>query len=451
MPVDQLPQAFTERISHQLGDEYPSFLEALSVAPPIGVRRNPLKPASLFPDASPIAWCPEGMILSERPVFALDPLWHAGAYYVQEPSSMLVDFALRSYYKGGASDKILDLCAAPGGKTTLLAANAPFTSLIIANEVIRKRYSVLRENIARWGDERIQCTNHDPKDFVSLAGEFNLVLVDAPCSGEGLFRKDREAIQEWSPENAVNCAHRQSGILAIAASLVATDGLLIYCTCTFNPEENDDQIAPLLISGDWENLQLDTPEEWGMIATTYGVQCWPHRVEGEGFYLAVLRRKTPAPRIESQAGKGLTDYRAATSREKELIHPYLTPLFTGDVVVRLSDGAIFTNPLRELDNITNALPRMSFGIRIGEIKGKDFIPAHELALSTLVHADTDSLDLSFEEALRYLRRDALSAPDGIRHGWTLMHYQGLAMGWAKTMPGRINNYLPMELRLRLRD
>ena len=446
-----LPETFARRVAETLGDEYPAFVAALAAPSLIGVRRNRRKRTHVFADAAPILWCPLGAMLPERPIFALDPLWHAGAYYVQEPSSMLLNFALRQFCDTRLIDTALDLCAAPGGKTTLLADFLEDANLIVANEPIRKRFGILRENVTRYGLTNVVCTNHDPADFAPLAGFFRLVLVDAPCSGEGLFRKDANAIKEWSEDNASLCALRQSRILESAVLLVASGGLLIYSTCTFNPAENDAQIANLLSRNEWEHLRLETPPEWGMEQTAYGTQCWPHRVQGEGFYLSVLQRKGFEPCDSILPNTLPPGYRSALPSEEAPIFPFLKEPKAYRILVRNSDNEVFLTPpsLGVISAVANALPRFSFGIRLGSFKGKDFIPSHELALSVAVNPALLSVELSLPDALRYLRKESPTLPDDTPNGWTLMCYEKIPLGWAKVMPGRVNNYLPTDWRLRL--
>ena len=447
-----LPESFALRVQAELGDAYPAFLRALAEPPPVGIRRNFRKLAAIFPDAAPIPWCPTGAILPERPTFALDPLWHAGAYYVQEPSSMLLDFALRQFCDSRSVDAALDLCAAPGGKTTLLADYLDDASLILANEPIRKRFSVLRENVARWGSPNIVCTNHDPAEFAAFAHFFQIVLVDAPCSGEGLFRKDPNASGEWSEENAALCALRQRRIMEAAAPLVCGGGLLFYSTCTFNLKENDAQIAALLTNGDWDCLTLNAPPEWGLTPTAHGVQCWPHRVCGEGFYLAVLRRKTGERRSVDRAEQIPAGYRNAAPSENALARPLLKDPDAIRILVRTSDSHLFAAPpsLSTIAEITQTLPRYSFGVPLGIIKGKDLVPAHELALSPLLNPALPSVELSHDDALRFLRKENPLNTDYYPKGWLLMRHHGTSLGWGKAIPGRFNNYLPMEWRLRIR-
>ena len=239
-----LPDAFAAQMQQQLGSDYEAFAAALATPPPVSIRLNPRKPAVDIVGLTPVPWCAEGFYLPSRPVFTLDPLFQAGAYYVQEASSMLLAEAIRQTvgkrkpYAGQAPLKALDLCAAPGGKSTLLASALPPHSVLVCNEVIRSRVPVLRENIDKWGYANVVVSHHDPDDFAPLAGFFDLVMIDAPCSGEGLFRKDPKAMNEWSPEHVMLCAARQGRILAASAPLVAEDGWLIYSTCTYNDAEN---------------------------------------------------------------------------------------------------------------------------------------------------------------------------------------------------------------------
>ncbi|MEM9931827.1 MAG: RsmB/NOP family class I SAM-dependent RNA methyltransferase, partial [Bacteroidota bacterium] len=219
-----LPTAFTDQMQQQLGADYAAFAESLEGDAPVSIHCHPNKPMQLAFDKAEVPWYDHAFYLAKRPSFTLDPSFHAGAYYVQEASSMLVAAAFRQLFPEDRPLRILDLCAAPGGKTTLLAANLPPNSWLLANEVIRSRHQILRYNVAKWGMANVFTSNHDVEDFVGLAGLFDLVLVDAPCSGEGLFRKDKAAREEWSPEHVQHCAARQGRILRATLDLVAPGG-----------------------------------------------------------------------------------------------------------------------------------------------------------------------------------------------------------------------------------
>ena len=262
--MNTLPPAFEQRIRRQLGSETEAFLQALNAPAPVSIRLNPGKtpipadPGTTGNGTRPVPWCPEGLYLPERPAFTLDPLLHGGAYYVQEASSMFLAHVLRQLLPA-APVRMLDLCAAPGGKSTLAASLLPPGSLLVANEVIRSRAAILRENIIKWGQDNIVVTNNDPAGFAPLEGAFDLILVDAPCSGEGMFRKDPAAIAEWSEANARLCAERQRRILADIWQCLRPGGTLVYSTCTYNPDEDEAILEWLLSEWDAETIPLPCP------------------------------------------------------------------------------------------------------------------------------------------------------------------------------------------------
>ena len=241
-------------------------------------------------DFEKVPWHPQGYYLNERPSFTLDPVFQAGGYYVQEASSMFVAEAVRQTMDTSKPLRVLDLCAAPGGKTTTLAAELTENSFLMANEVIKSRIPALKENLLKWGFTNYVVTNHDPETMAELEGFFDVVLVDAPCSGEGLFRKDDEAAKEWSVQHVELCSARQKRILKAAAFLVAPNGVLVYSTCTYNAQENDENVAYITKITELERIDLSLPTEFGIQATQGGAQFYPHKLKGEGFYLAVFRQ-----------------------------------------------------------------------------------------------------------------------------------------------------------------
>ncbi|HRF42010.1 MAG TPA: RsmB/NOP family class I SAM-dependent RNA methyltransferase, partial [Saprospiraceae bacterium] len=281
---------FRIQMQAQLGAAFADFADALTQPAPVSIRANRHKWTGPAQHDGQVPWCKNGYYLAERPPFTLDPLLHAGAYYVQEASSMSIAHALRQLVDLENPLLALDLAAAPGGKSTLLAGMLSADSLLIANEVIRNRYQALRHNLARWGLPNVAVSQHDPEDFAPLAGSFDLVLVDAPCSGEGLFRKDPDAQKEWSPAQVGFCAARQRRILAQAAALMAPGGVLVYSTCTYNDEENAANAAWLQEVAGLEYAPVNWPSEWGVEERRWGYQFYPHRVRGEGFYVACFRR-----------------------------------------------------------------------------------------------------------------------------------------------------------------
>ena len=412
------------------------------------LRLNPLKPM-VHKDwiTAPIDWCMYGRYLSQRPSFTLDPYFHAGAYYVQEASSMFLWQVLTEIIGTDTRKKVLDLCAAPGGKSTLLASY--FTDgFIVANEVIKSRAAVLVENITKWGAGQVIVTNNDPAHFQSLPDFFDVMLIDAPCSGSGLFRKDPAAIEQWSTDNVQLCSQRQQRILADALPALKPDGLLIYATCSYSQQE-DEAIADWLVSEmEMESIQLTVPQEWGIIETespengAFGYRFYPDLIKGEGFFIAAFQKKT-----------GSVNYKL---REQTLSLPSKSETLLTNQFIRIPEDYTFfkqSDAIRvikktgfpDLQVLAKCLYIKKAGIECGTIKGKDVIPSHELALSLLPLENLSSIELSEEQALQYLRRKEIKAD--VSTGWTLVRFGGLPLGWIKVLPNRINNYYPAEWRI----
>lgn len=448
-----LPDAFQLQMRAQLGDEYPAFATALAQEPPVSIRINPRKTVLKTATLEPVPWCADGFYLPERPVFTLDPLFQAGAYYVQEASSMLLTEALKQTAKSNRPLKVLDLCAAPGGKSTLLASWLRPDSLLVSNEVIRTRVPVLRENVEKWGFPNMAISNHDPGGFRDLTGFFDIVLVDAPCSGEGLFRKDNQAVNEWSDDSVQLCSARQKRILAAAAPLVSESGLLIYCTCTYNDDENLDN-ARYLIEQGFTSRFLDLPAEWGIVekraGETVGYQCYPHRVKGEGFFLGVFQQKRRLDIPVRQKPRGFKSFKP--------LHPKQVAKLTGWLEEpkafsywQKPNQAVIAIPLaleNDLIWLDSALHNKGFGLELGQFKGEDFIPSHALALSTAISPHLPGVELSKEDALRYFKKENLVLAEPTR-GWLLARYQEVNLGWMKGIGTRVNNYLPTDWRIRM--
>jgi 16S rRNA C967 or C1407 C5-methylase (RsmB/RsmF family) len=287
----QLPENFIRRITIDLKGEAQPFFQAMENEVPVSIRVNQSK--NYHPEnLQNVAWCNTGFYLPERPVFTLDPLFHAGAYYVQEASSMFLEQALKQSVDLELPLKVLDLCAAPGGKSTHLASLLSRDSLLVSNEVIRTRAKILAENITKWGNPNVVATNNDPADFQRLPGFFDVVVVDAPCSGEGLFRKDPNAMYEWSEDNVALCASRQRRIVADVWDALKPGGHLVYSTCTYNRMENEDNL-------EWmENemgaiplsLEITSFPEITKDNNLAGYHFYPHKTHGEGFFIAVLKK-----------------------------------------------------------------------------------------------------------------------------------------------------------------
>jgi 16S rRNA C967 or C1407 C5-methylase (RsmB/RsmF family)/NOL1/NOP2/fmu family ribosome biogenesis protein len=449
------PKLFETQMQGLLGTEMPAFLEALQQAPPVSVRWNPLVPtrvrqAAPWAHSTPVPWHSDGVYLPQRPVFTTDPLFQAGAYYVQEAASMFVFEALRQILPASKPLRALDLCAAPGGKSTLLVSALPEGSLLVANEVIKTRVPVLRENLEKWGYDNTAVTSAEATVFAeNLPGFFDLVLVDAPCSGEGMFRKDPDAVREWSPAHVEFCAGRQKSILAEAVQTLAPGGWLLYSTCTYNRQENEQNCAWLCREMDLEYVPLETPADWGITSAERGYQFYPHHTRGEGFFIAVFQKKEGIrPKINApgqfRSLKPLSKNDAATLR------PWLQP--EQDMrFFQLPGGEILSWPAwleSDFLILDKALKNKWFGVMLGEVKGKDLIPAQALAHSRLRAESVAALELPAREALLFLQKENFEIHTPLR-GWALATFQGLGLGWMKVLPNRINNYFPMERRVRM--
>ncbi len=437
----------------QLGNAYPAFETALQQEPPVSIRVNPRKTGPITASLEPVPWCADGFYLPERPVFTLDPLFQAGAYYVQEASSMLLTEALKQTANPGRPLRVLDLCAAPGGKTTLLASWLHLDSLLLSNEVIRTRVPILRENVEKWGFPNMAISNHDPEDFRDLTGFFDIVLVDAPCSGEGLFRKDNQAVNEWSTDSVQMCSARQKRILSAAAPLVSESGLLIYSTCTYNDDENGNNARYLLNQG-FTSRKLDLPTEWGVVEKEYGealgYQCYPHRTKGEGFFLAVFQQKRRLDIAIRQKPRGFKSFKSLHPKQVAKLTGWLADpkAFSYWQKPNLAVIAIPVSMENDLIWLDSALRNKGFGLELGLFKGEDFIPSHALALSTAVSPTLPGVELSKEDALRYFKKENLVLSEPMR-GWLLARYQGVNLGWMKGVGARVNNYLPTDWRIRM--
>jgi 16S rRNA C967 or C1407 C5-methylase (RsmB/RsmF family)/NOL1/NOP2/fmu family ribosome biogenesis protein len=451
-----LPPPFERQMQDLLGPEYAGFVAALEHPPPVSVRLNarkmPLPPATIagLGPVGGVPWHPQGYYLPERPVFTLDPLLHAGAYYVQEASSMFLYEALRQTLPDSKAPRILDMCAAPGGKSTLLQAFSQAGGLLVSNEYVRSRVSVLRENLERWGEAALAVTSADAEAFAALEDWFDVVAVDAPCSGEGLFRKDPDAMREWSPAAVENCAFRQQHILKDAVEALAPGGILLYSTCTYNRLENQDNANWLCSRFPLEIVHLDIPESWGILDTGAGYQFFPHRLQGEGFFLSVLRKKDgPAKRLHPASvfqhlrplPKSQVPALEPWVASPDLLRFYLTPQNEVIAIPRALEEDFLM-----VDKVSNS---KWFGVKMGAFKGKDFIPDHALALSTLRSPTLPHVNFNRDQALLYLKREALELPAGAPKGWALAAYENLPLGWMKILPNRMNNYLPQERRIRM--
>ena len=392
----QLPAAFTETTRQLMGEErFGRYLQSFEEEPPVSIRMNPMKAVDMeVTDGEQVPWCRNGCYLKQRPNFTMDPLLHAGCYYVQEAASMFLDEALRQMHNAYVNHQpsairplsALDMCAAPGGKSTLLRADLPEDCVLYSNEPIRNRANILLENVTKWGYKNHIVTNNYPKDYRKSKMHFDLILCDVPCSGEGMFRKDEATIREWSPQNVEKCWQLQREIVDDAWTCLNGGGLLIYSTCTFNTKENEENIRYFLERyDDMEVVPIDILPEWNITGSLLEgfhepvYRFIPGITRSEGLFLCVLRKKgnlSPRP----------------LQRAKELMK-VLEPPF-------------------------------------------------------LLEGDGERLDLPYHQAIAYLRGEALVLPEDTPRGIVEVSFMGHPLGQMKNIGTRANNLYPKEWRIR---
>lgn len=444
----KLPPDFQAQMQSQLKEEYPSFLEAIQGNPALSIRHHPIK-SRKEEIQDPVSWYPRGEYLGERPSFTLDPNFHGGAYYVQEASSMFVGYALKQWIDPNTPVVALDLTAAPGGKSTLILENLHPDSLLVANEVIRSRYAILQYNHHKWGYPNVLCTNHDPADFAPLAQSFDLVLVDAPCSGEGLFRKDPAAMEEWSLKAVEHCHLRQKRILQEAIKLVKPGGILLYSTCTYNEKENRESLSILQHGQAWEPLRLNLPSSWNILEQEWGYQFFPHRVRGEGFFFSAFRKVEGIKKVRKNA-KAKWPWLRVPKKQNGLFKDWVKD--SESLSFFDLGSSIYALPKAIQDKgapIIEELSRIKPVLEMCQIKKDSLVPSPVLALSQELITDINRIDLSLEEALLFLKGEALPPISG-QKGWLLFAYNKLPLGWGKVLPQRTNNYYPKDWRIRMR-
>lgn len=436
-----LPEYFSERMSRLLGDEYTDFLAAYELPRRVGLRLNPRKMAQP-PEycTTPVPWAQNGYYYppEERP--GLSALHDAGAYYLQEPSAM----APAALLDARPGEWVLDLCAAPGGKSTQIAAAMQGSGLLVCNEIHPKRARVLASNLERMGVSNALVLNEHPARL-PFRRCFDRILVDAPCSGEGMFRKEEAAVADWSGETVAMCAARQSEILATAAQMLRPGGRLVYSTCTFSPEENEGVISQFLKEHpDFSVAQVDAPwfapgrPDWiadpaaGLERT---FRLWPHKLRGEGHFAAVLQNNAHGEREwpPMQRGEALPAPVRAFLEEHRIHLPEGMALPFGETW--------FWAP-PELPAL-RGLHVLRAGLELGEVRKGRFLPAHALALWLDDFPQTVELSPGSTELAAYLRGETLPCDCA---GWTLVQTQGCSLGWGYGTGGTLKNHYPKGLR-----
>jgi 16S rRNA C967 or C1407 C5-methylase (RsmB/RsmF family)/NOL1/NOP2/fmu family ribosome biogenesis protein len=444
-----VPEEFEKRISTQKYIDAGALLKSLEEPSPVSIRLNSSKWNKIPVGSIPVPWCSNGFYLADRPSYTLDPLFHSGCYYPQEASSMFLGQVIRQTSDFSEILRVLDLCAAPGGKSTHIAEIIGPDNLLVANEAIRARASILEGTITKWGCGNTLVTQNDPSAFGRLPGYFDIILVDAPCSGEGMFRSE-VALTEWSVANTIHCSERQKRIVMDVWSSLRENGILIYSTCTFNPGENEENIKWLIEKNEAEIIRLDISEFTGITEIDYegiyGYGFHPDKIRGEGFFISAVRKKGKQGRshIKSQKKtelkpeKGDIDIAGQwTSFAKDRLFKWGEELFAAPC------------GMEDYIHLYNNLKVVRTGTKIFSIKNKKYLPSHELALSTNLNPGVfHRNEVSLSEALSFMKRENVVLHDA-PNGWNIITYKENNLGFVNNIGNRVNNYFPMEWRIRM--
>ena len=385
--LEELPAAFVNATRQTMGDSlFAAFVKGLEEQPPVSIRLNRVKCDVEVEGGEREPWSVDGYYLHSRPNFTFDPLLHAGCYYVQEASSMFVECALRQYVSSPV--EMLDMCAAPGGKSLAAISSLPEGSWLLSNEPIRTRASILAENVSKWGSPRMSVISNYPKEISKSKMKFDVILCDVPCSGEGMFRKDPQAIKEWSEQNVEKCRLLQREIVAEAWKCLRPGGLLVYSTCTFNTHENEENVRWITEEYDAEILPVDVCDEWhvtGSLLPDFAGPVYrfiPGVTRGEGIFMAIMRKQG--------------EWKAQKNTSLDKLPPTL----------------------------------------------------HQLELLRVEDDSSPKVDIDYPTAIAYLRREAIRLSDDAPRGVVTITYRGMPLGKAKNLGNRANNLYPKEWRIK---
>ena len=471
-----LPEDFINLVGPVMGQRlFAGLRRGLDAEPVVSIRLNAVKrpAAGLRVDGACecVEWCKDGFYLETRPNFTFDPMMHAGMYYVQEASSMFLDHVLRRCLDSRPV-RMLDLCAAPGGKSTVARAVLPQGSLLVSNEPLRPRAQVLAENMQKFGHPDVIVTNSYPQDFGRSGLCFDVMLADVPCSGEGMFRKDSEAVAAWSMQAVEKCSALQRVIVAEAWPCLRPGGLLVYSTCTFNTKENEENVKFICEELGADVIDVGAEASWGItgsLLSGFDVPVYrfiPGITKGEGLFMAVMRKHGQAGSSiagddEETSGNVRKAGKSLLRRNKNTVKPRFDNVkpnparwlaspeeyevtVCGDILTAVPRSWIDTYVIAEA-----GLKVMTAGVPLGKIKGKDVIPAQGLALSAAFSADAFCpADLDYYGAINYLRREAVILPPQMPRGYILVRYKGMPLGFVKNIGNRANNLYPAEWKIK---
>lgn len=446
-----LPQTFIESISCCVGFDETAFINAHQQQSPTSIRVNPFKPAKLnFDLTDKVLWNDKGFYLNDRPNFTHDILFQAGCYYVQEAGSMFIEHALKSCVNFDQELACLDVCASPGGKSTLLNSLLSNESVLVSNEIVKQRADVLAQNLSKWGTSNVVVTNNDPSAFSEIENAFDVILVDAPCSGSGLFRKQHDAVDEWSLDNVNLCSQRQKRILSDIIGSLKDGGVLVYSTCSYSQEENELIADWLITEFNLETIKVPIEQNWGIVETTsdihkaWGYRFYPDKTKSEGFFCSVFKKQNNEASGSSKKIKH-ENFSAIKPKDKIIFNAWINDL-ENHTIIKFKDDYLLTN--QAVLNFINRYSHLYFkkaGTTIGSLIKNEVLPHHDLALSNHKSLGIRKIDCTEEESIKFLKKE-LNAIEGEK-GWNLMTFQGFGLGWVKHLGNRINNYLPNEYRI----
>lgn len=439
-----LPEAFLEQLRGLLPDEWERLAGAItSSEPSVAVRINAARGVAVPDGARRVPWCDQGFYTEGRPSFTFDSDWHAGRYYVQDASSMFISHVIRHFVHDPV--RYLDLCAAPGGKTTAAIQALPPQSLVVANEIVPPRARVLADNVIRWGAPRCVVTSNAPAQIGKFTHFFDVIAADVPCSGEGMMRKDAEAVSQWSPDLVSQCAQRQREILKDVWQALRPGGLFIYSTCTYNRQENEEIADHVLQELGATSLEVPVEASWNIHpaigSDAHGYRFMPHRVDGEGLFIAVFRKDGDAPR---------QDFRIKEKNIKKVDEMGKKWLSAPEAFILDQQGdlsiAVPQDIRREVAAMRDSLNVLHAGVELATVMGRKLVPHHALAMSLARAEDAfPTCEVDYPTALRYLRGESITI-DAPR-GYVLIACDGAVLGFANNLGNRANNLYPKPLRI----
>lgn len=442
----KIPQALINSLQNVNGFNEKTFIEAHeNLDSNISIRINPFKKTAFFDEDEPIAWSEFGKYLPKLNSDTLLPLQQTGALFLQEASSMYLEQVLKNTLDLSQDLKVLDLCAAPGGSSTLLASLLTPNSLLVCNDVIQTRSYNLSDNLTKWGTMNTVVTNNDPKDFMRLFGFFDVLIIDAPSSNSGLFRKDPNLTKEWSINNVDTWAVKQKKMINEAWSSLKQGGILIYSTSSYSKEENENIVDWIETTFSAEHLVAKENEKLeGIVISEGSFRLFPDKIKGEGFFITAFKKKSAEKEVFIRSGKPIKNNNRRT--EREIFRNWIKDI-DNHTWFEKNDEYFLISPTHE-----HSISLMQFnfnlkkvGTKIGKLSNKDLIPDHELALSMLLNNQINKVELDPSETIKYLKREEFTLKETAK-GWSLMTFNGLGLGWAKILPNRINNYYPKDWR-----